>query len=111
MLLKSSDGSVRFHKDCVQRAIRRGEWERLKYDVGRSEELLRSLNHLTVLTRRRQQLPPQPLTWFRNLIRCMGNRLAIHVGSKDGQPVATILTLRHKGTVTYEYGCSDRSLA
>ena len=99
-----------FHKDCVQRSIRRAERERLTYEEGRSEELLQSFYRLMVLTRRRQQLPPQPLAWFRNLIACMGDKLKIRVASKDGRPVASILTLRHKGTLTYKYGCSDKSL-
>jgi CelD/BcsL family acetyltransferase involved in cellulose biosynthesis len=99
-----------FHKDCVQRCIRRAERERLAHEEGRSEELLRSFYRLTVLTRRRQHLPPQPLPWFRNLVQAMGDRLTIHLASKDGKPVASILTLRHKGTLTYKYGCSDKSL-
>jgi CelD/BcsL family acetyltransferase involved in cellulose biosynthesis len=63
---------------------------------------------LLVQTRRRLQLPPQPLTWFRNLIVCMGDKLKIHVASKDGQPVAGILTLSYKSTLVYKYGCSDQ---
>ncbi len=101
----------RFHKDCVQRCIRRAERDGLAYEKGRSDELLERFCRLTVLTRRRQGLPPQPLAWFRNLVQCMGDRLTIHLASKDGQPVASILTLRHKGTLTYKYGCSDRSFS
>jgi CelD/BcsL family acetyltransferase involved in cellulose biosynthesis len=100
-----------FHKDCVQRRIRRAEREGLAYEEGRSEELLRSFYGLVVRTRRRQQLPPQPLAWFRNLIECMGHSLRIHLASKDGRPLAAILTLRHKGTLTYKYGGSDRRLS
>jgi len=97
-----------FHKDCVQRKIRRAERENLAYEEGRSELLLERFYRLLVLTRRRQLLPPQPLAWFRNLIACMGEKLKIHVASKDGHPVAGILTLRHKSALVYKYGCSDR---
>ena len=38
----------------------------------------------------------------------MGNNLKIHVASKDGRPLAGILTLRHKTSLVYKYGCSDR---
>src|SRR5262249_40551519 len=53
-----------FHKDCVQRKIRRAERESLKYEEGTSEVLLKKFYRLLVMTRRRQHLPPQPLTWF-----------------------------------------------
>ena len=78
------------------------------YEEGRSESLLRKFYHLFLLTRRRHQVPPQPIVWFRNLISCLGDRLKIRVVSKrDGPPVASILTLIHNRTVVYKYGCSD----
>lgn len=100
-----------FHKDCVRRKIWRAERERLVYEEGRSEMLLEKFYRLLVLTRRRQLLLPQPLSWFRNLIACMGDKLKIHVVSKDGQPVASVLTLSYKSTVVYKYGCSDKRLS
>jgi lipid II:glycine glycyltransferase (peptidoglycan interpeptide bridge formation enzyme) len=100
-----------FHKDCVQRKIRRGEREGLVCEDGRSETLLLTFYQLLVLTRRRQQLPPQPLDWFRNLIACLGDRLRIWVASKGDRAVASILTLRHNGTLVYKYGCSDKAFS
>lgn len=96
-----------FHKDCVQRKIHRAERQGLSCEEGRSALLLDKFYHLLLLTRRRHQLPPQPLTWFKNLIACMGKHLKIRVASKDGQPIAGILTLRYKDTMVYKYGCSD----
>jgi CelD/BcsL family acetyltransferase involved in cellulose biosynthesis len=96
------------HRDCVRRKIRRAEREGLTYLAGRSDLVLKEFYRLVVLTRRRQLLPPQPRAWFRNLIACMGDKLKIHVASKDGQPVAGILTLAYKSTLVYKYGCSDR---
>lgn len=97
-----------FHKDCIQRKIRRAEREGLLYEGGRSKALLEKFYRLLVMTRRRHLLLPQPIAWFRNLIECMGDKLKIHVASKDGEPVAGILTLSYKTTVVYKYGCSDR---
>ncbi len=97
----------RFHRSCVQRKIRRGERERLAYEVGASDSLLDRFYHLLRLTRRRHGVPPQPLAWFRNLIGCLGEKVRIHVASKDGQPVASILTLSFKKTIVYKYGCSN----
>jgi hypothetical protein len=96
-----------FHKDCVQRKIRRAEREKLKYEEGTSENLLQKFYRLLVMTRRRQYLPPQPLAWFRGLISAFRADLKIRVASKDSLPVASILTLSHKKTMVYKYGCSD----
>jgi hypothetical protein len=96
-----------FHKSCVQRKIRRAERERLQYEEGTSEILLKKFYDLLVATRRRQCLPPQPLSWFRALIDAFGENLKIRVASKDDLPIASILTLSHKTSMVYKYGCSD----
>jgi CelD/BcsL family acetyltransferase involved in cellulose biosynthesis len=100
----------RFHKDCVQRKIRRAEREGLKYEDGNSEALLQKFYRLLVATRRRQYLPPQPLAWFRGLIATFGSDLKIRVASKGDLPVASILTLSTKRSVVYKYGGSIASL-
>jgi|ERR1700722_6059880 CelD/BcsL family acetyltransferase involved in cellulose biosynthesis len=99
-----------FHKDCVQRKIRRAEREALKYEDGNSEALLQKFYKLVVITRRRQYLPPQPVAWFRGLIATFGNDLKIRVASKGDLPVASILTLSNKRSVVYKYGGSVASL-
>lgn len=95
------------HKSCIQRKIQRAEREGLSYERGRSESLLLKFYDLQLRTRRRHCLPPQPLRWFRNLVESMGDDLTIRLVSKDHNPLAAILTLSHKTTVTYKYGCSD----
>ena len=100
----------RFHKNCVQRKIRRAEREGLDYQEGNSDQLLGQFYKLLVATRRRQHFPPQPMKWFRSLIASFGARLKIRVAFKAGAPIASILTLSHKNTVTYKYGCSDARL-
>src|SRR5262249_25321288 len=94
------------HKDSTQRKIRRAEREGLTYEDGRSAPLLNAFFGLLLVTRRRHQLPPQPKQWFQNLIDCFGESLKIRVASKDGRPIAAILTLRHKNTLLYKYGGS-----
>jgi hypothetical protein len=96
-----------FHKSSTQRKIKRAEREKLTYQEGRAESLLESFWKLTILTRRRHRLPPQPRRWFRNLADCFGDALKVRIAFKDGLPIAGILTLRHQGTITYKYGCSD----
>ncbi|HZR58763.1 MAG TPA: GNAT family N-acetyltransferase [Terriglobales bacterium] len=96
-----------FHKDCVQRKVRRAEREQLRYEEGSSDALLEQFYKLLVMTRRRQFLPPQPLDWFRGLIASFGEMLKIRVAFKGDVPVASILTVSYKDTITYKYGCSD----
>jgi hypothetical protein len=97
----------RFHKDSVQRKIRRADREGVTLDSGRSESILQEFYKLLLLTRRRHGLPPQPLAWFGNLLQCLRSRVTIYVARINDQPIATILTLRHQGTFVYKYGCSD----
>ena len=99
----------RFHPSSTQRAVRRAEREGVTYETGTSSRLLTSFYGLLRLTRRRHGLPPQPLAWFRNLVTCLGDRVLIHVASRDGQPIASILTLSFKNTMSYKYGGSDAS--
>ena len=95
------------HESCVRRKIARAKREGVAYEEGTSEEILFEFYRMTVLTRRRHRVPPQPLSWFRNLISCMGDRVKIRLASYNGRPVAGILTIRYKDTMTYKYGCSD----
>ncbi len=99
-----------FHKNCVQRRIRRAERAQLFYERGCSEELLNDFYQLLMITRRRHQLLPQPRVWFRNLIACMSPSVEIRVARKNSTPVAAILSLTHERTVVYKYGCSDEKL-
>jgi hypothetical protein len=105
-LRRSEEQLIRsFHKDY--RNTRRAERESLRYQEGASETHLRQFYKLLVLTRRKQRLPPQPLEWFRSLISNFGKDLKICVALKNDIPIASILTLSHRKTMTYKYGCSD----
>lgn len=95
------------HKTAVQQPIKRAEREGLVYRSGNSEPLLAAFYGLLVQTRRKHQLPPQPVLWFRNLAACLGERLQIRVAFKGERPVASILTIQHENTVVYKYGCSN----
>ena len=94
-------------KSSIQRMIRRAKREGLSCEKGRSDVLLEKFYRLMLKTRRRHKLPPQPISWFWNLIACFGDRLSIRLASKNGEAIAGILTLAHRGTLVYKYGCSD----
>jgi CelD/BcsL family acetyltransferase involved in cellulose biosynthesis len=97
----------RFHKESTYGKIRRAEREGLTYEEGRSATLLEKFYQLLLRTRRRQQLPPHPSDWFRNLVDCLGDTVKISTAAKDGRPIASILTLFFKDVLVYKYGCSD----
>jgi lipid II:glycine glycyltransferase (peptidoglycan interpeptide bridge formation enzyme) len=87
--------------------VRRAERERITCEVGRSLDLLDAFYRLLLITRKRLRILPQPRSWFRNLLDCMGENLQIRVARKDGRPIASILTLKYRRSVIYKYGCSD----
>jgi CelD/BcsL family acetyltransferase involved in cellulose biosynthesis len=95
------------HKNSFQRKIRRAERERLSYESGCSEDLVNEFYRLLIATRRRQHLLPQPRTWFRRLVECMGDKIQIRLTRRNNIPIAAMLTLRHRSCVVYKYGCSD----
>jgi hypothetical protein len=97
----------RFQKDSIQRKIRRAEREELRYEDGRSLEIIKKFYGLLLRTRRRHQLPPQPLAWFQNLAKTMGESIKFRLASKDDLPIAAIVTLTHRNSIIYKYGCSD----
>jgi CelD/BcsL family acetyltransferase involved in cellulose biosynthesis len=96
------------HKDSIQRKIRRAEREHLAYEVGRSEQLMDEFYRLVLITRKRLQVLPQPRSWFRNLMLRMGEGIQIRLVRRDGLAVAGLFTLRHRASVVYKYGCSDK---
>jgi len=96
-----------FHKNCIQRRIRRAEREHLSYEKGCSEGLVDDFYRLLMITRRRHHLLPQPRAWFRNLVECMNSNVEIRLARKGSIPIAAILTLKHRSTVVFKYGCSD----
>jgi hypothetical protein len=95
------------HKDSIQRKVQRAEREALWCEAGRSEQLVSEFYRLLLITRRRHQVLPQPKTWFSNLVKCVGDGIEIRLARKDGTAIAAMLTLRHRSTVIYKYGCSD----
>ena len=59
------------------------------------------------MTRKRHRLPPPPRRWFANLMEAFGRRLKIRAAFKNDHLVAAMITIHHKDTMFYKYGCSD----
>jgi Acetyltransferase (GNAT) domain len=97
----------KLHGDSIRRKIQRAEREQLTLEVGCSESLLADFYTLHVITRQRQELPPHPLPWFRNVLACLGEDARIRIARKNGAAIAAIFTVAHKQKMVYKYGCSD----
>lgn len=95
------------HKTAIQQPIKRAEREGITHEFGYSDRLLNAFYGLLILTRRRHQLPPQPIEWFKNLAAAMGDQFQIRVAFKDGEPIASVVMLSHKETLVYKYAASD----
>lgn len=102
-----SDVYSRFHRDCVARKIRRAEREHLVYRKGSSGAYFEEFWKLYLLTRKLHCAPPQPIRWFRNILAEFREAATVHLATHGGDPVAAILTLAHKDTLVYKYGCSN----
>ena len=106
--LRRGAGAVfrEFHRDCIQRRIRHAERSGITIRAGRDAEILKDFYGLVVETRRRHGLLPQPMLWFTNVMKCMGEAALIHCAYREGQPIAAILTLQYGRTLYYKYGAS-----
>jgi len=100
----------KFHRDCVARKIRRAEREHLIYRKGRAAQDFEEFWKLYLPTRRQHSAPPQPRSWFRNLLSEFRESAAIHLARQGDRAIAAIFTLEYKDTLVYKYGCSDPDL-
>lgn len=98
---------ARFHRNHVQRSIRKAERSGVQVEAGCSSDLLDTFYALHTMTRRRQGVPVQPLSWFRNVVASLGDRVTVQVATHQERPVAAMITASHKRTLVYKYGCSD----
>lgn len=97
----------RLHVDSIRRKIERGRRENLTLSCGNSEALLEDFYRLHVITRRRQALPPHPRKWFANVLRLLGSTAIVRVARKGTTAIAAVLSIEHRRSLTYKYGCSD----
>jgi hypothetical protein len=97
----------RLHKNSVQRRVRHAERVGVVEVCGKSQKLLKEFYWLLVRTRARQSLPPQPYSWFKNLVDRTGDAMDLRLAYMGNVPVAAVMVLHFKDTSYYKYGCSD----
>lgn len=99
------------HNDCVRRKVRKAERENIEYESGASDRLLDEFYALTLFTRRKHQLPPQPRAWFRHVRDGLGARARVLIARKNGRAIASLFITSFGNTHYYKYGSSDPEYA
>lgn len=87
--------------------IRRAERGTVRQVVGRDDDFVRAYFHLHVMTRSTHGVPPQPLAWFRNVARCLGDMLDVHLLLDEGRPIAGLVTILFRDQLMWKYSASD----
>jgi Acetyltransferase (GNAT) domain len=97
-------------RGSVRRAIRRAEKSGLAVVASKTWEAMKDFYRLHVLTRRRHGLPPQPLSFFRNIHEeVIKNDLGFVVLARIGQrPIAAAVFFHSGQEALYKFGASDK---
>jgi hypothetical protein len=96
-------------KSNVRRNIKRAQKERLQVTHSNTWKAVTAFCRLNCMTRKQHGLPPQPLSFFKNVFKHIisaGNgfvALAVH----QKKPVAAAVFFHHGNQGMYKYGASD----
>jgi lipid II:glycine glycyltransferase (peptidoglycan interpeptide bridge formation enzyme) len=97
-----------FHKSCIQRAIKKSDKFALKHKVASSLSDVKSFYRLFAIMRKKYGLLSQPYKFFSTMWTNLRNNNHIDIlhAKYNGQIISSILLLKYKDTVTYEFGAS-----
>lgn len=98
-----------FHQSCVQRAIKRAYKSDIKIIYAKSLSDVKKFYHLYLKMRINYGLLPQPYKFFSQMWEIMSEKdyIEILLAEYRGRAVSSILILKYKDTVTYEYGATE----
>ncbi len=101
-----------FHKSCINRAINGSMRSGLQLRVAESERDVRDFYRLYVKMRKHHGLLPQPYRFFSCLWEIMADNGSIEVLHAEyaGRVISSLLLLKYKDTVVYEYGATDPAM-
>jgi len=99
-----------FHKDCVQRAIKKAQRSSVEVTEGTAAADLKAFYRLHTDTRRRLGAPVQPFRFFKNLWEILhpAGVVSLLLARENGQSIAGVVQLKFKDTVYYKFAASDR---
>ena len=98
-----------FHKNHIQRKIKKAEKNNLKFRVAENEEDLKKFYKLETKVRKKHGLPPQPYSFFKNMWLYLKpeNLMCLPLIEYKGKVIAAVVMLKFKDTFYYEYSASD----
>ncbi len=98
-----------FHKDSVQRAVKKAVKKGVKVVQGHSERDLETFYQLHLITRKKHGVLIQPFGFFKNLWNALYplKMLRLLLAVSDGRPIAGMIVLMLKMVVYYKFGASD----
>jgi len=98
-----------FHQSCIQRAIKKAYKSDLKIRYAETLRDVKQFYYLYLKMRINYGLLPQPFRFFSQMWKIMSKRDYIEIlfAEYHGRPVSSILLLKYKDTVTYEYGATE----
>ncbi|HWX17115.1 MAG TPA: GNAT family N-acetyltransferase [Chthoniobacterales bacterium] len=99
-------------KSPVRRAIRKAEKSGLSVEASKTWEAMLDFYRLHVRTRRRHGLPPQPLSFFRNIdeqVVKAGLGFVV-LAKRHLRPIAAAVFFHSGGEALYKFGASDERL-
>ena len=101
-----------FHKSCIQRPINKMSKVGVKIVKGDTENDVNLFYNLYVNMRKQNGLLPQPLKFFLNMWQILSKKQLIEIlhAEHKGEIISSIILLKFKGTVIYEYGASNPSM-
>src|SRR5262249_27254929 len=96
------------HKDSIYRQIKKASARGLQLIVGDSLKDVKIFYALYLQLRKYYGLLPQPFTFFSHMwnILSQGNHINILHAAYQGKIISSLLLLKYKHTVIYEYGAS-----
>lgn len=98
-----------FHKDCVQRRIRKAFRAGLEVFEGTSISDMREFYALHLMTRKKLGAPVQPFSFFRNIWELLSPEglISVLLVKKGMTPVSGVVMLKYGKRATYKFGASD----
>lgn len=93
----------------VRRALRKAEKSGVKVEIEKSESAMEVYYDLHCLTRQKHGLPPQPYTFFENILKWIikpGLGFLV-IARSSGKPIAGAVFFHFKGKAIYKFGASD----
>lgn len=100
-----------FHKDCVQRRIRKAFRAGLEVYEGASVADMRAFYGLHLMTRKKIGAPVQPFSFFKNLWELLSPEglVSVLLVKKGKTPVSGVVMLKYGRRASYKFGASDEN--